>query len=673
MNRIIFLLFFLLLAGCSTREVSFTNDIFSLTMNGKGQITGMLDLESGKEYLVVGQESFLVSLQSEGILYYPDKLKWDKNGSLLDLTFESIQTTANIQFGKKKNYFTIELVNIDSQAEIEKVIWGPLNLTLSEKIGKSLGAVYSDEFAIGLMGLNLKSCGGFELIPRERFGNTAQKTEYGAVLQGFTKNRSLERLENSCLQELTKTVPVNDSDSTILGSKFAIYGVPAKILKELIAEIEQNEGLPHPTYKGEWLKNSLYATSSKFIMGFNVSNIDACLDVAEKAGISCVYHPGIFESWGTYPVRIKDFPKGYESVLECAKKAKERNITLGAHTLSNFLTTNDALVSPVPHNRLQLAGVTSLKVDINEDDTEIILEDMQMAQAYQKDNLDVPPQELKANENKNRETFAVKIEDEIIEYSAVTRDGNLVLTGCKRGAFGTTKSSHKAGAKIGRLVSHYYKVFFADINLQDEVAKNLAGFFNATKLECISFDGIEGAMATGHGRYSCDRFIKVFFDNLENKNIIANSSDVMHYAWHYLANESWGEPWWAKNFRESQLDHRLKMQKELKEDLMPRKMGQFRINNKTTLKDIQWVMGLCAGYDAGVDFYISPANIANNPEGEEILKEIKRWEKVRRKQTLSAKQKEKLKDPFSFYQLDDSGDKPKLVFIELWTPETGEI
>ncbi|MFV0346676.1 MAG: hypothetical protein ACK5IQ_10600 [Bacteroidales bacterium] len=439
-----------------------------------------------------------------------------------------------------------------------------------------------------------------------------------------------------------------------------------------MSTIEKNESLPYLTHDGEYLKNSLYATSSKFIMNYNVNNIDACLDVAEKAAISCVYHPGIFESWGTYPVRKKDFPNGYASVLECSKKAKARNITLGAHTLSNFLTTDDPLVSPSPRPHLQLAGITTLKQNISSDATEIELTDESVRIAYAKDIFNKSREQSHANENKNRELFAIKIDNEIIEFSSISQNGALILQGCKRGAFGTAASEHLQGTEVGRLVSHYYKVFFPDIQLQDEVAKNLARFFNETKLERISFDGIEGALATGHGRYACDRFIKVFYDNLDNKNIISNSSDVMHYSWHYLANESWGEPWWARNFRESQLDHRLRVQKGLEEDLLPRKMGQFKIDEQTSLQDIQWVMGLCAGYDAGVDFYISPAAVKNNPVGKQILEEIKKWENVRIAQSLSIEEKELLRDPFSFYRLELSDGKPELIFVERWEPETGK-
>lgn len=662
------------LSSCSSDKIEIKSDHLTLSIDKSGAVKYYGET-NGVTYSRTDVTSFLLRLKrfDSKTFETPQKVSWKKAQDEIAIALNFSKNKAKVKLTNKGKYFTVELIELSNEEAVELVAWGPYNVTLSEKIGKSIGVAYNDEFAIGLMGLNLKSCGGFEELARERFGNTAKRVNGGAVLQGFTRNRSLPQENNNCLQELTQAAPVLGIEGRLIGSKFAVYGTVAGDLRNLISEIEKNEGLPYLTYKGQWLKNTLYATSSKFIMRFNTENIEACLDVAEKAGITHVYHPGIFESWGTYPVRKKDFPNGYQSVRECVEKAKKRNIALGVHTLSNFLTKDDPLITPKPHPNLQLAGVTTLKNDLSAGATVIELADESVRIAYDKDDLSGLDAQKRLNENKNRETFAVRVGDEIIEFSSVSKEGVLVLNGCKRGAYGTLQTSHKAGDKVGRLVSHYYKVFFADIQLQDQVAKNLANFFNETKLEQIGFDGVEGGIAAGHGRYGCNRFIKVFFDNLVNKNIIASSSDVMHYSWHYFANESWGEPWWAKSFRESQLDHRLKVQKELKEDLLPRKMGQFRITANTTLKDIQWVMGLCAGYDTGVDFYISPAGINENLEGKQILKEIKKWEEVRWAQTLSDNEKKLLRDPFTIYGLDVEGKKPQLTFVESWAPEGGKL
>ena len=661
---------FLIIVSCSSTDHIFETTSLRIELTQTGQIFKLVDKKNGENYLSDKDNSTLLQVCIDDNTFKPTNASYSKTNIILE--FGEINTRISIEYKEKTNYLTFEVVDISTEKDIDKIIWGPIDVTLTDKIGKSIGLAYNDNFGVGLMGLNLKSCGGYESIARERFGNTAERFGNITKLQGFTADRSRVTLNDNCLQELTEVMPVLDSDATIVGSKFAIYGVSSDRLKETISEIEKNENLPYLVHNNEWLKNAHYATSSKFIMSFNAENIEQCLAIAQKSEISCVYHPGIFKSWGLFPVSEKSFPNGYESVLACSNLAKEKGITLGVHTLSNFITKDDKLVTPVPHPNLQLAGVTKLLKNISSEDTEIILANKSVRIAYEKDDLTDIGDRLKRNENKNRETFAIRIDDEIIEFSSVSKEGDLVLYECKRGAYGTVKSAHKAGDKVGRLVSHYYKVFFPDIQLQDQMAKSLAHFFNATKMERISFDGIEGGIAAGHGRYGCDRFIKVFFDNLENKNIIANSSDVMHHSWHYFANQSWGEPWWAKGFRDSQLDHRLKVQKGLEEDLLPRKMGQFSIGAKTTVKDIQWVMGLCAGYDAGVDFYVSPNILKENTVAEKILREIKVWEQVRSAQTLSKEQKQQLRDPHSVYQLKLKNGMPSLIFIESWAPAGGK-
>lgn len=638
------------------------NDHFKISIDDKGQLTELLEKKSGKNLVMPGYSISMLTIECDGNSYPISS--WEYSGETMKFKFAEAGAEIDVKVESKSDYLTFEITNINSEKLIDKVTWGPYYVLPSEKIGQSIGIAYDDTIAVGFMGLNLKSRGGFEILQRERFGNAAQKIEGGASLTGFVRDRSTYRVVDNWEQKLGQAVPVNDGDAEITGAKFAMYCVPAESLTTVIEKIVLEEKLPHIKNGDTWNKISNYSTSSKFIMPFNVENIDDCIDVAQKAGITCVYHGGIFETWGTFKVRESDFPNGYQSVRECSDKAEKQGINLGAHTLTNFITTNDPLVTPIPDTGLVQAGITKLGNDISETDNELWLAEESMRPAYYEPNLDkVSP--------RWREHTAVRIGDEIIEYAYSTADGKLILKDCKRGAFGTKAVAHKKGEQVARLMSHGYKVFFPNINLQDQMAKNLARFFNEANLKRISFDGIEGGLACGHGRYGSDRFVKVFYDNLENPNIVANSSDVTHFGWHYFSNESWGEPWTSQNFREAHLDHRIKVQKGLKEDLLPRKMGQFSINERTTKNDIVWVMGLGAGFDAGVDFYISPNFEEINQESEGILSEIKKWENARMNGLFTEEQKRKLRDPYTFYGLSIEDGHARLVFIESWAPEGG--
>jgi len=108
------------------------------------------------------------------------------------------------------------LVMIGDSKHIDKVALGPYHVLPSEKIGQSIGIAYDDNIALGLMGLNLKSRGGFEIVNRERFGNAAQKIEGGASLAAFARDRSEYKIVNNWEQKLGQSVPVNDKDAEIL-------------------------------------------------------------------------------------------------------------------------------------------------------------------------------------------------------------------------------------------------------------------------------------------------------------------------------------------------------------------------------------------------------------------------------------------------------------------------
>lgn len=649
--------------GCSREAGLPENDLFKISLNKKGEITELLEKKTGKNLLIPGYQISLITLESEGENYPISS--WKRSDDILKFRFDGPGAEITARIEAKPHYLTLEILKIDAEKFIEKVVFGPYHVLPSEKIGQSIGIAYDDSVAVGLMGLNLKSRGGFEITERGRYGNAAKKIEGGAGLTGFVRDRSRERTVDNWEQKLGQAMPLSDGDAEIAGAKFAFYCVPAGKLKEVVEEIVLQEDLPYIKTRGVWNKNSGYSSSSKFIMSFNVDNIDTCIAIARKAGMTCIYHGDIFETWGNFKVREQDFPKGYQSVRECSDKAEKSGLNLGAHVLTNFITTNDPWVTPEPHPDLVLAGITTLDQSISKSDTELQLLDSAVRPAYHEPDLDkVDP--------KWREHTAVRIGDEIITYAFATDSGKLVLKECKRGAFGTRAVEHEKGERVGRLMSHGYKVFFPNINLQDQMAKNAAVFFNEANLKRISFDGIEGGLAAGHGSYGSDRFVKVFFDHLNDPNIVVNSSDVTHFGWHYLANESWGEPWTSQNFREAHLDHRLQVQKALKEDLLPRKMGQFSINERTTKKDIEWVMGLCAGFDAGVDFYISPDFEEINKEAGPILSEIKKWEEARMKGMFTDLQKEKLRDPYTFYGLEQQEGEVVLVFRESWAPEGGK-
>src|SRR5690606_4493235 len=77
-------------------------------------------------------------------------------------------------------------------------------------------------------------------------------------------------------------------------------------------------------------------------------------------------------------------------------------------------------------------------------------------------------------------TRTVKIGKELLGYKAVSADKPWRLEGVVRGQFGTTKTSHPAGARVDKLANNVYRGFLPDFDLQQVYARRLAEVCNET-------------------------------------------------------------------------------------------------------------------------------------------------------------------------------------------------
>ncbi len=614
-----------------------TTPQLSLTLDEKGSVTSLC-CGRGVDRLIPSSEGYpLLSIKSsrDDTHHAPTGMRRGEDEGRPSLWFEFPDSGVEVAYDSQNGYLRCEVVAIEG-AEVENLQWGPIRITHDQRVGESLGFASDGEHAIGLLSLNLLTTGGHDHGPEIDREFPALAVEGGGSLSAFARDRRVEIDRPSVYAQATHVMPM--PDESCVGSAIALYGSPANDVLETVASIVQREGLFYPTRDGRWLKTEPDMTDSMFIVEFDRENIDDCLDLAERAGLDIVYHPDIFRTWGTFEPKTP-----IDDLRACVQRAQQRGMQLGAHTLTAFITPNDALVTPVPDPGLQVCGVTTITQALGPGDTEIALAPDAVVSDY----------ELVPGLN------VVRLGDELIEYSRVSEDRPAVLTGCQRGAFGTVAASHGAGTTIAKLATHPYKTFFPDIQMQDRVAKNLAAFYNRTGMSVLSFDGLEGCRATGHGYYACERFIKIFFDHAENKNILATSSQLPHFGWHYLANISWGEPWYG-GFRDSQIDHRLKSKRFCDRNFMPAKLGQFKVTSDTTVEDIDWVMGLCAGHDTGVDLYISPGFMREHDHAADVLDTIRRWETARRRDTFTADQRRSLRDPQLLHRLTQSNDEYQL-------------
>ncbi|MEX6689686.1 hypothetical protein QTN47_19430 [Danxiaibacter flavus] len=592
---------------------------FSLQLNDKGSVVSIRNNQT-TEYVATSNPGTLLQLVKNGKTIAPVKAEY-KKGAITLLYPEGnkaqVKTTIN------KGYVRFELTDISDN--VDAVIWGPLNNIVKDTIGNTVGVVRNKDFAFGIQCLNEKTTGG-EMVNDEgavyERGTTATARPFGSSLQAFTVNRLHDRVIKVWDRWPAVTVK-GIPEGSLKGSAIAVFGCSPSQVLSTIEVITKQENLPYATWKNEWIKTSAASGAPYMITTFNENNIDSFLTYAKQMGMAGVYHEEPFKTWGNFEIRKDLFPSGREGFKKCVDKAHAMGLRLGFHTLTTFITTNDAYVTPKPNKDLALAGTDTLVEDLTADATEITVNS---------------PLHFTMRSDLN----SVMIGDEIIRFMSVSKEAPYKLTGCVRGAFGTTKSAHKAKDLVSRLVDHPYKVFYPNWQLQKQVAKNIADFINETGADQMDFDGHEGTYANGMGDLSFNSFADEVFRQAKHP-VVFGSSRPNHYFWHINNYLNWGEPWYGA-FRESQSDQRIANQKFYEDNYLPNMLGWFLITVNTDPDDIDWMLARAAGFNAGYALVVRGEALANK-NMPRIVEQINLWTGAQKSRMFNQEQQEWLKNP----------------------------
>jgi len=658
-------LFGILLSACANKNdiVELETEKLRLSIDNTGSITEMVDLNTGTDYLSLDTTSALLSIKVKEQILVPISANKVEGENIIHLQYDD-NHSLDVQYTINSNYLKLEIISAEGNNNIELAIWGPYPTKIKEVIGETIGVVQSDNYAIGLQALNAKTLGGYpwtnndcmpqiNIFNQEDYSDLSEEgkdyvlyrveaaipTDFGSSLQAYCRNRDKERVVENLQHDYFVSQKFNDGG--IINSKIAIFGCERDQILPTIAKIELSEGLPHPMLEGEWGKTSIESNRAYLIYSFSEESIEKAIKITKQAGFKYLYHPGPFKNWGHFDLRDELFPNGEEGLKNCVDIAKKQSVTLGVHTLSNFITTDDKYVTPIPDRRLGIVGKSILVDDITRNQKSIPIVDPKFFNQY-----------------KNNSLKTVRINDELIRYGRVSESEPWQLLDCERSAFGTIKSSHSNNDQVVKLADHPYKVFLTTPELSLEVAKNIAEFCNRTGVRFISFDGLEGNRSTGMGNYGENLFVTNWYNNLDEslkQHLVTHASRTTHYFWHLYTRMNWGEPWYA-GFRESQTEYRMKNQAYFQRNLMPGMLGWFLLKPETTVEDIEWMLTRSAAYNAGYAFVVNDEALANNKNSDKILKLIKEWEEARLSGAISKEYQDRMKDMSTEFSLEPLND-----------------
>lgn len=580
----------------------------------------------------------------------------------LPLSAELVQDVYHIRYTlgevvlcvqKKDGYWKLALQTVPQGTE--RFVFGPYR-TAGVRFGNILGASWAqDGSVVCIQSLMPKIDGGIGAPITLRAGELLSKPHAavsdadGITLQCYAEDRSKDKMglyEGSIVQYRGRdkgTVKgLAGPDGKMEGGAVALLCAhDAADLLDKIEKMELAEGLPHPVYEGIYAKRNKRVSSAYMIFSGDALPGEALIDIAERAGLGCVYFSNLLDQWGHFTVNERAYPGGAKAISRLAARAARAGISIGTHNLSNFITTHDAYVTPVPHRELLIKDETVLAEAVGAQNTVLKLRD--------------------ENNYAQASTLnALRIGDELITYKSYEEKTRSLL-GCVRGAFGTRAAAHSEGAAVQRLWDHGYKTLFPSAALQREMAEHLSGTLLACGITRTSFDGLEGCQYTGHGNYGPAEFVRTVLAQC-GENLICDASITGNYLWHALAYCNWGEPWYDSERRGGNYVMRKSNQTFFENNLIHPMMGWYKIfdaNGKfeaTTPENMEFMLSRMAAFDAGIALTLNSRVVGKHGLFGAYLDLIRLWEEFRFDAALPKAVLEKLREEHSDWHLERTGD-----------------
>ncbi|SMO76722.1 hypothetical protein [Solitalea koreensis] len=682
-----------------------------LSINAQGYITSIKEKKTGKEYAPKGLSSALVSLYKDKKYILPSKALFNSAKKEIVLTYPN-GSVAKVKVDQRQQYLRLQLQSLTPRNGVDNIVWGPYKTNISKTIGDIISVVRSDDFAIGMLGLNDNTTSGpptdgdmtgmyyyihspdpkkyplpphlkegqtftiggdgnndvaFYSNPEEYFrmcyGNGASlEPAFGTSICMHSRDRKMEQMirfpvlpdnldgkANSARYQL-----VLPTDADFMGSAIAFYGCPDSQGLKAIETITLNEGLPHIKSEGKWIKDPSSYRPDVAWWGVHDSLASYC----KQLGLKAVqdegwgeYYPNPSNRWGMKKI---SFSGGQAmSIPEFGNLMQKNGIRYGLHTLCEFLQPNkNSDVSPVPSDSLAIMMRTSITKNLSSTDTIITVADTSYFNEF--------------GGWEGNHTNVLKIGKELIEYNGITKTKPYTFLHVKRGFHGTKQGAYATGTTIVKLQPNCYHGFAPDMNLQEVYADYYGKWLTEGGMDYIDFDGLESCMYQGHGQYSFKRFFRKLFDRYKQNGgeyLKVMGSSLYEGNWHYMSvvNVGGGDHMFSPVLNKWGIEGK-DMRYVFESNYMPATFGIQSYSGDWSMYDAENLQAKSLGWNATYMLGLSQQTVENSAEKSAIFKAFRTWENARALQVFSPSQKEKLKDLNYKFHLEQNGESSFTLF-----------
>ena len=439
------------------------------------------------------------------------------------------------------------------------------------------------------------------------------------------------------------------------GASAALIVSATDKLLDNIAQVEEDFGLPKgvASRRGEMINASYYWSGD-----ITPDNVEEHIKYAKQGGFRMmqIYYTSIFKEEhgyglkGNYDYR-KEYPNGRDDLVSMLDKIHAAGIIPGLHFLHAHIGLWSRYVTPVPDHRLNLKMRFPLSRPLQKDDT-VIYTDQNPEGAVMADRCRV-----------------LKIENELVSYTAYSTEPPYCFTGVERGAHGTAAISHPLGFMLGILdVSEFGGVschIDQTTGLQDEIAEKIADAYSAG-FRFVYFDGSEAVNAPFEFHVPNAQYR--VYKKLDPAPLLAEGAAKAHFSWHMLSGgnafdifppEVFKEKirqfpaeeaprmkqdftrlnfgWWGYWVPGTPLDPMIHISDETNDGLPPMTIG-------TQPDMLEYATGVAAAWDCPAVLFGKPEDFAKHPRTPDNLEVMRRWEDIRAKKWLTGEHKTALKN-----------------------------
>lgn len=622
-------------------------------MDATGTVTSLVDSRDGRNYLVAGHGTApLVSLVIGGRQVKPTSLR--RSGGTLVFGNSAAGTEVDVAVSDRTSYstFTVTKVKAPRGADVQTLLWGPLATTLTGSLGESAGLASNSGFTAGMKVLNDRTEGGWpredtgmgwenevsdnpsdlQVAPLEQW-SVGGRTPWGNLLRAFTFDYTKQRLRTNDSGYGIPVGPLPGAQGSIVGSRIALYGTTPDLAPTVLSTIAKGQNLPYPTIDGQWQKAAQATSKSILVLSdLNTGNVADADRFAKAAGIDTVYSlPGADGPWqsaGHFQFN-SSFGGSDAGATALVHASTSDGVAVGAHTLSNFIDTNDPYVQPVPSPDLQLGQSAELTRPLAATDTSLYMASC------------APLADGLAGKS-------LLIDHEFVNYTGFTTVGDeCQVTGLTRAQWSSAAADHATGATAARVPHNSYDGALGDLKLIDATATRFATIWNTTGISATSFDGLESASEAGWGQYGMARMVNGAFAQLKAKDgFISETSREGSNVWDALSRASWGE------VGSTSMNQVFINNAYYQANYLPGMLGWISLPGGAALHTVEDTLARGAGLNAGAGFETSVSSLTNGGQNTAaLLDEVKQWETARNLGAFTDDERAQFRDQSTHWHL----------------------